>query len=91
MDRPDYQRRAIIAAKDSRREELAPLRAEIEHQINIVKASGITWARLRPELTRIVGFPIERQRGAWWGAVGKRNGAKILEYLASLPRSEKMF
>jgi hypothetical protein len=75
---------AISKARDRRRVELTPLREEIDNAI-----TRIGWRRARPIVEQVMGFPISRQRGAWWSKVGKRNGQKLLVALAKPQRRSR--
>ena len=86
MDRPAYQRAAIIAAQQKRREELDPIRNELDQMIH-----SIGWRKARPVVEQVMGFPVSRQRGNWWAAVGKRKIKALTEALRDLPRQEKLW
>jgi hypothetical protein len=62
-----------------RREDLLPLRREIDSLI-----SQLGWKRARPIVERYIGVPAgPSQRGAWWSRVGKRNGEQLRKELLS--------
>lgn len=76
---PQWQREAIHRAEIARRAELEPLRAALDDLI-----TSVGWRRAKPVLEGILDHPIERQRGAWWREMGKRNLKKATAALTPL-------
>lgn len=76
LDRPAYQREAISKAIEERRNDLLPLRREVDRLID-----EVGWRRARPIVAEVLGFDPIRQRGAWWARVGKRAGTKLVKRL----------
>lgn len=75
------QEHAIAQARAERREELFPLRAEINEAID-----RIGWRQAKPLVEAVLRktYPdihLSSQRGGWWGLVGKRNGPKLVAAL----------
>jgi hypothetical protein len=70
---------AMAKARERRRAELEPLRTAVDDAI-----CAVGWRRARPVVEEIMGFPVPRQRGAWWSRVGRRNGTRLLTELIQL-------
>ena len=84
------QEHAIAAARGERRDELLAMRTEIADRIEL-----LGWRRCRPVIAEVMGLPssVIVAHGAWWSAVGKRAGPRILAALDDLENSpsDKLF
>lgn len=91
-----YQEQAMIKAMAQRREDLRPLREEIAQKIERLRQLGFRWRAIRGVIDEYLPgqYSAITERGSWWSAVGKRNGAKILaalDTLTQLPPSDQLF